>query len=431
MSLGFNQTIDSWYLASAGAAPERPALEGSMECDVAVVGGGLTGCSAALHLAQRGYRVVVLEGATVGYGASGRSGAQMLPGYASGQSKLEPALGASGARAAFDVTVEGMALARQLIQDHAIACDYRTGQAHVAIKPRQLTELQGWQEELQTLGYPHTRLMDGDEIRSLLATQRYLGGLFDANAAHLHPLKYVRGLAVAAERAGAQIFEHTPVLRLEAAKTATGLSRLHTARGVVSARYVALCGNAYLQGTAPAIRPRIMPVGTYIIATEPLGEAAATALIRNDMAVTDINFVLDYYRRSPDHRLLFGGRVSYSGYDPLGTARATRARMLAVYPQLANARIDHAWGGYVDITMTRAPDFNRLAPNVYYAQGFSGHGMVLAPMAGKLMAEAIAGQAERFDLFGKLKHRPFPGGALLRRPALVLAMLWFRLRDWL
>ena len=431
MSLGFNQTIDSWYLASAGAAPERPALEGSMECDVAVVGAGLAGCSTALHLAQRGYRVVVLEGANVGYGASGRSGAQMLPGYASGQSKLEPALGATGARAAFDVTVEGMALARQLIQDHAIACDYRTGQAHVAIKPRQLTELQGWQEELQTLGYPHTRLMDGDEIRSLLATQRYIGGLFDANAAHLHPLKYVRGLAVAAERAGAQIFEHTPVLRLEAAETATGLSRLHTARGVVSARYVALCGNAYLQGTAPAISPRIMPVGTYIIATEPLGEAAATALIRNDMAVTDINFVLDYYRRSPDHRLLFGGRVSYSGYGPLGTARATRARMLAVYPQLANARIDHAWGGYVDITMTRAPDFNRLAPNVYYAQGFSGHGMVLAPMAGKLMAEAIAGQAERFDLFGKLKHRPFPGGALLRRPALVLAMLWFRLRDWL
>ena len=431
MSLGFNQTIDSWYLASAGAAPERPALEGSMECDVAVVGAGLAGCSTALHLAQRGYRVVVLEGANVGYGASGRSGAQMLPGFASGQSKLEPALGASGARAAFDVTVEGMALARQLIHEHNIACDYRSGQAHVAIKPRQVTELQGWQDELQALGYPHTRLMDGDEVRDLLATQRYIGGLFDANAAHLHPLKYVRGLAVAAERAGAQIFEHTPVLRLEAAPTANGLSRLHTARGVVSARYVALCGNAYLQGTAPAIQPRIMPVGTYIIATEPLGEAAATALIRNDMAVTDINFVLDYYRRSPDHRLLFGGRVSYSGYDPLGTARATRARMLSVYPQLANARIDHAWGGYVDITMTRAPDFNRLAPNVYYAQGFSGHGMVLAPMAGKLMAEAIAGQAERFDLFGKLKHRPFPGGALLRRPALVLAMLWFRLRDWL
>jgi len=431
MSLGFNQTIDSWYLASAGAAPERPVLDGDVACDVAVVGAGLAGCSAALHLAQRGYRVVVLEGAAVGYGASGRSGAQLLPGFASGQNKLEPALGATGARAAFDVTVEGMALARQLIHEHNIACDYRSGQVHVAIKPRQVTELQGWQEELQALDYPHTHLMDGDEVRSLLATQRYIGGLFDANAAHLHPLKYVRGLAVAAEQAGAQVFEHTPVLRLDAATTVSGLSRLQTARGVVSARYVALCGNAYLQGIAPAISPRIMPVGTYIIATEPLGETVATELIRNDMAVTDLNFVLDYYRRSPDHRLLFGGRVSYSGYDPLGTARATRARMLAVYPQLANVHIDHAWGGYVDITMTRAPDFDRLAPNVYYAQGFSGHGMVLAPMAGKLMADAISGQAERFDLFGKLKHRPFPGGALLRRPALVLAMLWFRLRDWL
>ena len=431
MSLGFDQSIDSWYLASAGPAPTRPALDGSLQCDVAVVGAGLAGCSTALHLAARGYRVVVLEGATVGYGASGRSGAQMLPGFASGQSKLEPALGADGARAAFALTVEGMELARTLIRDHGIDCDYRTGQAHVAIKPRQMEELRGWQTELEALGYSHTRLVDGNEIRDLLATQRYLGGLYDANAAHLHPLKYVRGLAAAAERAGAQLFERTPVLRLEAAKDATGLSLLHTARGIVSARHVALCGNAYLQGTAPAIRPRIMPVGTYIIATEPLGEATATSLIRNDMAVTDINFVLDYYRRSPDHRLLFGGRVSYSGYDPLGTARATRARMLTVYPQLAAVRIDHAWGGYVDITMSRAPDFNRLAPNVYYAQGFSGHGMVLAPMAGKLMAEAIAGQAERFDLFAKLKHHPFPGGALLRRPALVLAMLWFRLRDFL
>ncbi|MFM7065612.1 MAG: NAD(P)/FAD-dependent oxidoreductase [Gammaproteobacteria bacterium] len=431
MSLGFTQTIDSWYLASAGLASPRPPLAGDCLCDVAIVGAGLAGTSAALHLAQRGYRVVVLEGARVGYGASGRSGAQLLPGFASGQAKLEPALGRDGAKLAFALTVEGLDLARQLIRDHAIDCDFRSGQATVAIKPRQVRELLDWQMELEHLGYAHTRLVDRDELRSLLATERYLAGVFDANAAHVHPLKYVRGLAAAAERAGAVLHEGTPVLRIEAATQASGLSRLHTATGIVSARHVALCGNAYLQGALPAIRDRIMPVGTYIVATEPLGERLATDLIRNDMAVTDCNFVLDYFRRSADHRLLFGGRVSYSGYDPLGTARATRARMLKVYPQLASARIEHAWGGYVDITMSRAPDFNRIAPGVFYAQGFSGHGMALAPLAGKLMAEAIAGQAERFDLFARLKHRPFPGGAALRRPALVLAMLWFRLRDWL
>lgn len=431
MSLGFTQRIDSWYLASAGAADPRPALDGDVTCDVAVVGAGLAGTSAALHLAQRGLRVVVLEGAQVGYGASGRSGAQLLPGFASGQARLAAALGAAGARQAFALTVEGLDLARQLIREHGIDCDYREGQATVAIKPRQVAELHAWQAELADLGYHHTHFLDRAALDGLLATDRYLAGVFDANAGHVHPLKYVRGIAAAAERAGARIHEHTPVLRLEAARHAREKSRLHTARGIVTADQVALCGNAYLQGVAPTLQDRIMPVGTYIVATEPLGEAAARDLIRNDMAVTDLNFVLDYFRRSADHRLLFGGRVSYSGYDPLGTARATRARMLTVYPQLAEARIEHAWGGYVDITMSRAPDFSRLAPTVYYAQGFSGHGMVLAPMAGKLMAEAIAGQAGRFDLFQRLQHRPFPGGAALRRPALVLAMLWFRLRDWL
>ena len=431
MSLGFTQRIDSWYLASAGTAPSRPALDGDTRCDVAVVGGGLAGTSAALHLAQRGLRVVVLEGATVGYGASGRSGAQLLPGFASGQAKLEPALGTAGARTAFQLTVEGLELARQLIREQAIDCDYREGQATVAIKPRQVAELHAWQAELANLDYHHTRFLDRAALADLLATDRYLAGVLDANAAHVHPLKYVRGLATAAERAGAIIHERTPVLRLEAARHAGEKSRLHTARGIVTADHVALCGNAYLQGVAPSLQQRIMPVGTYIVATEPLGVAVAQDLIRNDMAVTDLNFVLDYFRRSADHRLLFGGRVSYSGYDPLGTARATRARMLKVFPQLAAARIEHAWGGYVDITMSRAPDFNRLSPSVYYAQGFSGHGMVLAPMAGKLLAEAIAGQAGRFDLFQRLKHHPFPGGAALRRPALVLAMLWFRLRDWL
>jgi gamma-glutamylputrescine oxidase len=199
----------------------------------------------------------------------------------------------------------------------------------------------------------------------------------------------------------------------------------------VRAQHVALCCNAYIDELSPKLRARIMPVGTYIVATEPLGQARIEALMRENIGVTDVNWVLDYFRRSADHRLLFGGRVSYSGLDPLNTERATRARMVTVFPQLADVKIDYAWGGYVDITMSRAPDFGRIAPNVYYLQGFSGHGIALTGMAGKLVAEAVAGQAERFDLFTKLEHRDFPGGRAFRTPALVLAMLWFRLKDLL
>ncbi|HQR48801.1 MAG TPA: FAD-binding oxidoreductase, partial [Steroidobacteraceae bacterium] len=286
-----------------------------------------------------------------------------------------------------------------------------------------------WREELERdYGYTSLRWLDRDETRALIASDRYIGGLLDSRSGHLHPLNYTLGLARAAEAAGARLFEGSQVTRLDHGPIAT----VATQHGLVRARHVALCCNAYIDDEVSSrLRARIMPVGTYIVATEPLGEARIRALMRENVAVTDINWVLDYFRPSADHRLLFGGRVSYSGLDPLNTARATRARMVKVFPQLADARIEYSWGGYVDITMSRAPDFGRLAPNVYYLQGFSGHGIALTGMAGRLVAEAIAGQAERFDLFTKLEHRDFPGGRAFRTPALVLAMLWFRLKDLL
>jgi gamma-glutamylputrescine oxidase len=299
---------------------------------------------------------------------------------------------------------------------------------HVAIKPRHDTELQAWRDELVAdYGYTSLRWLGRDEVRALLATDRYTGGLYDTRSGHLHPLNYTLGLAAAAEAAGVRIFEGSQVSRLEHGDTVA----VCTTEGTVRAKHVALCCNAYMDELSPRLRARIMPVGTYIVATEPLGQARIEALMRENIGVTDVNWVLDYFRRSADHRLLFGGRVSYSGLDPLNTERATRARMLRVFPQLADVKIGYAWGGYVDITMSRAPDFGRLAPNVYYLQGFSGHGIALTGMAGKLVAESIAGQAERFDLFTKLDHRDFPGGRALRTPALVLAMLWFRLKDLL
>jgi len=421
--------VGSYYAASAHAAPARPVLEGAVECDVCVVGAGIAGCSSALHLAQAGLSVVVLEQHRVSWGASGRSGGQALFGIAAGQAKLERLIGAADARAVWNVSVEALALMRDLIARYSIDCDWTEGFLYTAVKERQVRELQAELSELrEQLDYPSARYVARAELRELLATDRYLGALYDSNSAHLHPLNYTLGLARAAEQHGARIFESTRAISFSPASAQV---RVQTPKGEVRARFLVLCGNVYLGDTAPALAAKIMAVATYIVATEPLGEERARQLIANNAAVSDMNWVLDYFRRSADHRLLFGGRVNYSGLKSFDAPGATRVRMLRVFPQLADVRMDYAWGGHVDITLNRAPHFGRLAPNVYFLQGFSGHGIALTGIAGKLVAEAIRGTAARFDVFARIPHGNFPGGAALRRPALVLAMLWFRLRDLL
>ena len=421
--------VGSYYAASAHAAPARPVLEGAVECDVCVVGAGIAGCSSALHLAQAGLSVVVLEQHRVSWGASGRSGGQALFGIAAGQAKLERLIGAADARAVWNVSVEALALMRDLIARYSIDCDWTEGFLYTAVKERQVRELQAELSELrEQLDYPSARYVARAELRELLATDRYLGALYDSNSAHLHPLNYTLGLARAAEQHGARIFESTRAISFSPASAQV---RVQTPKGEVRARFLVLCGNVYLGDAAPALAAKIMAVATYIVATEPLGEERARQLIANNAAVSDMNWVLDYFRRSADHRLLFGGRVNYSGLKSFDAPGATRVRMLRVFPQLADVRMDYAWGGHVDITLNRAPHFGRLAPNVYFLQGFSGHGIALTGIAGKLVAEAIRGTAARFDVFARIPHGNFPGGAALRRPALVLAMLWFRLRDLL
>ena len=423
--------VQSYYTVSAHRAPERPALAGSVETDVCVVGGGIAGCSAALHLAERGYRVVLLEENRIGWGASGRSGAQAIYGLAAPQSKVKRLIGADAARTVWDVTVEALALIRELIAKHRIDCDWADGHMLTAIKQRHDADIRAELEELHDqYQYQSVRYMPREEVRSVLATDRYISALYDRQSGHLHPLNYTLGLAAAAEGTGVRIFEGTRAI--DFTNTATGgMARVRAATGQVNSRYVVLCGNVYLGNTARALAARIMAVATYIVATEPLGAERARALIANNAAVSDMNWVLDYFRLSADHRLLFGGRVNYSGLSSFDAPSATRTRMLNVFPQLSDVRIDYAWGGDVDITLNRAPHFGRLAPNVYFLQGFSGHGIALTGIAGKLVAEAIAGTAERFDVFARIPHTDFPGGAALRRPALVLAMLYYRIKDLL
>ncbi len=420
--------IGSYYAASAHPAPERPALEGSLECDVCVVGAGIAGCSTALHLARKGLSVVLLEQHRVSWGASGRSGGQALCGVAAGQGKLARLIGAADARAVWEVSVEALTLMRELIRSYSIECDWTEGFLYTAVKERHVRELQAELSELRELDYPSVRYVPREELRSLLSTDRYLGALYDSNSGHLHPLNYTLGLARAAEQHGVRIFEGTRARSFAAAGEQV---RVQTHAGEVRARFLVLCGNVYLGDTAPALASKIMAVATYIVATEPLGAERARELIANNAAVSDMNWVLDYFRRSADNRLLFGGRVNYSGLKSFDAPGATRARMVRVFPQLAGTRVDYAWGGHVDITLNRAPHFGRLAPNVYFLQGFSGHGIALTGVAGKLVAEAISGTAARFDVFARIPHANFPGGAALRRPALVLAMLWYRLRDLL
>jgi len=420
--------VRSYYAASANATPGHGPLDGDATCDVCVIGAGIAGCATALELAERGYRVILLEAERVGWGASGRSGGQAIFGYSTAMSNLAAQVGPDVAHRMWGVSVEALEFVRERVARHAIDCDLHWGHLHVATKPRQRRELLELQAELAgQYDYHSPRFLERDGVEALLATTRYCAGLLDPRSGHLHPLNYTLGLSQAAAAAGARICEDSPVTRIERGDPL----RLVTPRGTVTARHAVLTRGGYVAGLHVPSDWRVMPVGTYVVATEPLGEERIAALVREHIAVADVNFVLDYFRRSADHRLLFGGRVSYSGIDGRDTGGATGARMRRVFPQLAGTRLDYVWGGYVDITMNRTPDFGRLDGNLYYLQGFSGHGIALAGMAGRLAAAAVAGQAERFDLFGGLTHHPFPGGRWLRTPALVLAMAWYRLRDLL
>ena len=426
-------TNNSYYAATAPRDQRFAPLQGRADCDVAIVGGGLAGLSAAIELADQGLSVVLLEARSIGFGASGRNGGQALAGLACEQGEIERQLGLEASRTVWDMTLEAIELIHARCRRFGIDCDWRPGYLSLAVNARKGRELAQWHERMQRdYGFEATPIPPG-AVSKWIASPRFHSGLHDPRSGHLHPLKYTLGLGRAAASLGVRIHEDTPVTALRAGATA----ELDTAAGTVRARHVLLAGNVYLQNIAPLLESRLMPVGTYVVASEALAPALAQSLIPSQSAVCDTNFVLDYFRTTPDHRVLYGGRVSYSTITPANLAESMRARMVRTFPQLRGTKIEYAWGGFVDITMNRAPDFGRLADigagreyaNVYYLQGFSGHGLALTGLAGKVVAEAIAGNAARLDIFGRLRHRNFPGGRLLRTPALVAGMAYYRLRD--
>lgn len=424
---------NSYYEASVTRPPPSPPLAGEATCDTCVIGGGWTGASAALELARRGRRVRWLESRVIGWGASGRSGGQIIHDYATHD--LDPIAKAGGTtpKALFHLSLAAIDLIHSRAAAHGIACDLRRGYAEAAVKPSHLTAMRHWAEKAaRAYAYPHVAVHTASDFREIVSSRAYHGGLTNDIGGHLHPLKYALGLATAATTAGAILHENSPATAVtEHSKNGTAGVTVRTATGAIRCANAIIACNAHLDDLFSPIAPRVMPVGTYIAATEPLGAQAADNLIAARRAVCDSRFVLDYYRASADHRLLFGGRVSYSTHPPRDLRRSLAARMRHVFPQLHDVKFDYVWGGNVGITLNRFPDIGRHGNAIYYAQGFSGHGVALTGLAGKLIADAICGDGEQFDIFHRIRHRPFPGGKTLRMPLLVLAMLYYRLRDLL
>ncbi len=414
-----------WASVATPLAP-FPPLKGDVAADICVVGAGFTGLSAALNLAEAGYKVVVIEAQRVGFGASGRNGGQVGSGQRVEQDDLEKMIGEDKARAQWEIAEASKDCVRGLIAKHGIDCDWRDGIIHAELKPKNLHHSFDYAEFLQTrYGYDAISALDRDAIRQHIGTKAYCGGTLDTGAGHLNPQKYVLGLARAAQKAGVEIYEGS-----KAQGYSTGPRPVvKTESGSVSADFLVLAGNGYMGGLSKRVARRVMPINNFIVATEPLGEDMAKSLIRDDVAVADSKFVVNYFKRSADHRMVFGGGESYGYRFPADIAAKAQKPMLEIFPQLAGAKIDYAWGGTLAITMNRMPNFARLAPNILSASGYSGHGVAMASLAGEILAETIRGTAERFDLMGATTPPRFPGGPALRSPLLVLAMSWYALRD--
>ncbi len=415
-----------YYAASTQPQPARPSLHDHLHADVCVVGAGFTGTSAALHLAERGAKTMLVECERVGFGASGRNGGQIHTGLRKEQSELERWLGPVHAHDLWTLSQEAKALLRALVERHTIACELKQGlviAAHNARAARALTD--DTAHLVRAYGYFDARMMNADETQASIGTAIYPAARFDKRGGHLHPLKFVEGLAAAAEKAGAVLFEHSPAVALE---EQDGRVLVRTRNGAISTDRVIVATDAFTGSLIPDLSPYIAHVESFVTATAPLPPELLASVLPSDAAVADTRHVLDYYRKSADGRLLFAGRESYFR-PPRDIASLVRPRMLAVFPGLSSVGTEYAWSGTVSITRTRMPHFGRMGERIFFAHGYSGQGVALACLGGKLLAEAAMGDRERFDVFARVPAKRFPGGPWLKKPLVAAALLAFKFMD--
>ena len=424
-----DQHASSYYAATANLQLAYPPLAGEELADVCIVGGGFSGLNTAIELAQKGFSVVLLEARQVGWGASGRNGGQLIRGVGHGVEQFESVIGQDGVRSLKLMGLEAVEIVRRRVEQFNIACDLTWGYCDLANKPAHLEGFAEDKAELESLGYRHElRLLQPEQMHQVVGSDRYAGGMIDMGSGHLHPLNLALGEAAAAASLGVRLFEHSAITHIDYGPQVT----VHTASGRVRAKTLVLACNAYLNGLNDKIGGKVLPAGSYVIATEPLTPAQARSLIPQNMALCDQRVTVDYFRLSADNRLLFGGACHYSGRDPADIAAYMRPKMLQVFPHLKDVRIDYQWGGMIGIGANRLPQIGRLKeqPNVFYAQAYAGHGVNATHLAGKLLAEAISGQqGGGFELFNQVPHMTFPGGKHLRSPLLALGMAWYRLKE--
>ncbi|MEZ8018362.1 FAD-binding oxidoreductase [Vibrio splendidus] len=420
-----NKHTDSFYANSIPNMPEFPQLQGNIECDVCVVGAGFSGLSTALHLAEKGFKVVVLESAKVGFGATGRNGGQIVNSYSRDVDVIESRYSQPQAKALCDMIFEGGDVIRGLIDKYDIECDHKRGGLFTALNKKQLNGLEHHKKNWERYGNDQLTMLDAGQVEEAVGTQAYTGGLLDMRGGHIHPLKLALGEAAAFVSLGGQIFEQSAVTSIE-----KGISPVaRTANGSVKSKYLVLAGNAYLGGLAPNISNKAIPCGTQVVATEPLTDEQLKQVLPSDYCVEDCNYLLDYFRLSADKRLLFGGGVVYGARDPQDIESLIRPKLEGIFPQLKGIKIDYTWTGNFLLTYSRMPQFGAFDDNIYYLQGYSGHGVTCTHLAGKLLAEALTGHAERFDAFAQLKHYAFPGGRHFQIPFTAVGAAYYNLRD--
>ena len=416
----------SYYAASANPAPERPALQGDQEIDICIVGAGYSGLSTGLHLAEKGYKVAIIEGARVGWGASGRNGGQIVNGLNASLQTIKRRYGQDTATFVAGLVQEGGEIIRERVRTYDIKCDLKEKNIFTGLTTAHMRELEDRMKLWESYGIKNQEMLDKDQLRAHVNSDLYEGGLIDHSGGHMHPLNLALGEAAAFEKNGGTIYEMSPVIDVDhnAARPV-----VRTENGSVTCKTLVLCGNAYLGHVVPELAPRVMPVSTQVMATEPLGEDLAHELLPTDACVEDIRYILDYYRLSGDKRMLFGGGTVYGGADPRDIEAKLRRNMDNVFPKLKDVKIDYAWSGNFALSFSRVPQMGRIGDNTYFAHGYSGHGVTGSHTFGRILSEAIDGDLTRFDVFANVPWYPFPGGRMLRVPYSVVGSWWYGLRD--